>query len=823
MRHHGGVPPPDVPTYETARFRVRGVVQGVGFRPFVYRLGNAHHLAGWVRNDGEGVLAEATGTPDALDAFAVALDAEAPFASVVEAVEVHDRRPATDAEADAARAAPAADAPAFTIRASGEGGHPTTLIAPDLPICPDCRRELFDPDDRRYRYPYVNCTNCGPRWSIIRGLPYDRPLTTMADFALCDACAAEYHDPLDRRFHAQPVACPACGPQVHARDRDGVVTAEGDAAVRATAAALRDGAILAIKGLGGYHLACDARNAAAVDALRARKARRDKPFALMARDRAVAMSTVRATDAVNALLTDVATPIVLAPRARDDLPGGLAPESGDLGVMLPYTPLQHLLFDAGAPPLLVMTSANRAGEPIAYGDDEAIARLGGEGGLADGFLTGERPIARRVDDSVATVLSGAPVVLRRARGYAPAPVARHAAWGAPLLAVGAMLKNAVVLATDGYAFQSQHLGDLDDFDALQAFHEAVEDLTTMYDVAPHEAWIAHDLHEGYPSTRHAHALGGRTHAVQHHEAHVASVAAERGAWGATVLGFAFDGTGLGRDRTVWGGEILHGSVEVGYARVGHLAPVPLPGGDAAARAPAQAATGFLQACDPDLWRPRLEARRVAMAQQAIDADLNTPMTSSMGRAFDAVAALCGFEGTMSYEGQAAMGLEAQAWAADGAPPFGPDGRLAHDAARMWLDAAPELPARGGVWRTEVLLQALLEDLAAGTDVRTVALRFHAAVARAVRTAAETFARSTPYDAVVLSGGVWQNRLLHELATRDLADAGLEVWWNRAVPPGDGGVALGQAAIAAAARAAETTPPPGGGDVRDRATAEGRGA
>ena len=776
--------------WATVVLRVRGVVQGVGFRPFVYRIGNRLDLAGWVKNDGEGVLIEATGPTDVLDAFAAALTDEAPFAAKVDEVVELDRTRARPGEPEAPR-----DAPRFAIRASGERGHPTTLISPDLPICPDCLRELFDPHDRRARYPFINCTNCGPRWSIIESLPYDRPRTTMKAFPLCDACAEEYHDPLDRRFHAQPVACPACGPTVRWLDAEGSEVAAGEAAIRACAAALADGAIVAVKGLGGYHLACDARDAGAVERLRTRKVRKDKPFALMARDLAIADDTVELSDADRALLTGTERPIVLAPRSDEALPDGLAPGAVDLGVMLPYTPVHHLLFDAGAPPLLVMTSANRAGEPIAYRDDEALARLGG---LADAFLVGDRGIARRVDDSVAAVRAGETTLLRRARGYAPAPVGRHELWERPVLALGAGLKNTVVLATGGHAFVSQHLGDLDDFDVLVAFQEAVDDLLAMYDVDPHDAWIAHDLHPDYPSTRHAEVLGGRLNGVQHHVAHVASVAAERNAWATRMLGFAFDGTGLGLDRTVWGGEILAGSVLDGFERVGHLAPVPLPGGDAAARTPAQAAVGFLHDLDEASWSGLLDPRRVWIAQAMIRAGINAPLTSSVGRLFDTVAALCGFEGSMSFEGQAAMGLEAQAWRAEGAPMARP-GALDEDEARRALDAGYPLPFDHGRWEASRLLERILADLRDGVAVERIALRFHAGLARAVRIAAEELAPRLGAEVVALSGGVWQNRLLHELVVVDLRDAGLETWWNRAVPLGDGGIALGQAALTAARR------------------------
>jgi len=778
----------------TVRLRVRGVVQGVGFRPFVYRIGNREGLDGWVKNDGEGVLIEGTGSVEELDRFIAALVDEAPFAADVESVAELERRAADD------QARSEADGPSFVIRASGERGHPTTLISPDLPICPDCLRELFDRSDRRFRYPFINCTNCGPRWSIIESLPYDRPRTTMKAFELCDACAAEYHDPADRRFHAQPVACPDCGPTVRWLDADGTQASRGEDAIHACARALSAGKIVAVKGLGGYHLACDARNAAAVRDLRERKVRKDKPFALMARDLAIVDDTVVLGDEGRALLTSTPTPIVLAPRLDAGLPEDLAPGSGDLGVMLPYTPVHHLLYDAGAPPLLVMTSANRAGEPIAYRDDEALERLGG---LADAFLVGDRGIARRVDDSVATVMAGRPTLFRRARGYAPAPVARHETWDRPLLALGAGLKNAVVLATGGYAFVSQHLGDLDDLDVLLAFREAIADLTEMYDVDPREAVIAHDLHPDYPSTRYAEELGGRTIAIQHHEAHIASVAAEHGEWGTRLLGVAFDGAGLGHDRTVWGGELLAGSVLEGFERIGHLRPVPLPGGDAAARTPQQAAVGFLQECEPELWHPLLDERRTWVAQALIDAGVNTPRTSSVGRLFDTVAALCGFRGTMSFEGQAAMDLEAKAWRATEAPRFAHGEIEAATAARA-LDDGYELPFEGDVWDAAPLLETVLHELRDGAQAERVALRFHAGLARAVTTAVQRTARHRAFDAVALSGGVWQNRLLHELATLDLRRAGFEVWANRAVPLGDGGIALGQAALAGARRGGGST-------------------
>jgi hydrogenase maturation protein HypF len=544
---------------ERRRLRVTGTVQGVGFRPFVYRLARSHALSGWVRNDVLGVTIEAIGDTDALDAFAAGLVAEAPPAARVAAVAVLERGDAGGAVA-----------PGFVIVASeGAAAEGTTAISPDLPVCDDCLREMRDPTDRRHGYAFVNCTNCGPRYSIIEALPYDRPLTTMRAFPMCDDCAREYHDPGDRRFHAQPIACGRCGPRlrfvvsrgagaVGGADAGGGGDAgpwDGDAgpwdgdAIRATVDALRAGRIVAIKGLGGYHLACDARDADALLALRARKYRKEKPFAIMARDLEALAGVVELDDAARELLGSVARPIALLPKGPTGLPAALAPDNADLGVMLPYTPVHHLLFDAGAPALLVMTSANRSSEPIAYRDDEALLGLAA---LADAFLIGERAIARRVDDSVAQLVAGAPAVARRARGYAPAPVLRSERFQRPLLALGAELKSSIALAVGGAAYPSQHLGDLVDFESFVAFQETIHDLCAMYRVDPRTVRLVHDLHPAYPSSRYAALLGGEAVAVQHHAAHVASVLAERDAWDEAVLGFAFDGAGLGDDGTVWG-------------------------------------------------------------------------------------------------------------------------------------------------------------------------------------------------------------------------------------------------------------------------------
>ncbi|MDZ7801957.1 MAG: carbamoyltransferase HypF [Trueperaceae bacterium] len=769
---------------ERLRLRVTGTVQGVGFRPFVYRLAREAQLRGWVRNDARGVTIEVSGDVQATARFADALASDAPPAARVDAVTVLERGPHTD------------DAPpGFVIVPSEDADDVTTDVSPDLPVCDACLRDMRDPTDRRYRYPFVNCTDCGPRYSIVEALPYDRPLTTMRGFTMCNDCAREYHDPNDRRFHAQPVACPRCGPRLrfvaspnpdasHAGDtappEEAAPAAWDEAALEATVRALREGRIVAVKGLGGYHLACDAHDEAALRALRERKFRKEKPFAVMARDLAALDGVVVLNDAERALLASTARPIVLARKGEVPLPDGLAPDNASLGVMLPYTPVHHLLFDGGAPALLVMTSANRSSEPIAYRDDEALARLAG---LADAFLIGQRPIARRVDDSVAQVAAGQASVLRRARGYAPAPVVRDTRFERPSLALGAELKNAVTLAVGGAAYVSQHLGDLGDLASFEAFQETVHDLCAMYRVDPRTVPVAHDLHPAYPSTRFAMELGGPRVGVQHHEAHIASVLAERGAWEVPVLGFAFDGAGLGHDGTVWGGEVFHGSLDAGLTRVAHLRPARLPGGDAAARTPVQAAVGWLEALgDEALERvtaPPFDfpAARVNVSRQLIQRDTQAPVTTSVGRLFDTVAALTGFAGSMSFEGQAAIWLEAAAWRCAEAPPY------------PW-------PFDGRQWDHVPLLQAVMDDVANGTERARVARRFHESLAQGILDAVMTLRGRHEVAHVVLSGGVFQNRLLLERTAARLARQDISLWWNRAVPANDGGISLGQSALAA---------------------------
>jgi len=743
---------------------VRGVVQGVGFRPYVYRLARDHGVRGWVRNGSDGVRIHVEGAAGALDAFIAALSTRPPPAANVVAVEI------CAAEVDGLES--------FRICDSEAGARPTTRIAPDLAVCDSCLSELFEPGDRRHAYPYINCTNCGPRFSIVRSLPYDRPNTTMAEWTLCARCAAEYHDPGNRRFHAQPVACPACGPHYRLTGPDSAHV-PGIDSIAATAGLLRNGRIVAIKGIGGYHLACDAENAAAVEALRERKYRKEQPFAVMVRDESVAEDTVWLTAGARELLASKARPIVLAP-ARVSLPG-VAPDNDDLGVMLPYAPLHHLLFACGAPARLVMTSGNRSSEPVAFEDEDARGRLAG---LADAWLIGDRPIARRVDDSVVRAGTLGAVILRRSRGLAPAAAAVLPATP-PILALGGDLKNSITLVVDGQAYVSQHIGDLSHHAAFQAFGATIRDLTSMYGLSPRDLTIVHDLHPEYRSTAHVASLGGaQTIAVQHHRAHVASVLAERGAFDRRVVGIAFDGTGYGDDGAIWGGEFFLGSLDQGFERVAHLRPAVLPGGDAAARHPVQAAAGFLLEIDArdDFAAPPFSfPDRYRQACAVAKSGLRTFRTTSAGRLFDTVAALLGYTRPVTFEGQAAMWLEHLA-------------RHGGDAAF----ALPCPPFDGSVLDWMPVLAAVADARRRGVPAHLVSRAFHRALAIGIAEAARALADRASIDTVVLSGGVFQNSvLLGDLAGAD-ALRGLQVWINRDVPPNDGGLSLGQAALAAAA-------------------------
>ncbi len=735
--------------------RVAGTIQGVGFRPFVYRLAQRHGLQGWVRNEGRGVVIHVEGDASAVDAFVEGLGGEAPPAARIASV-----RPESAAFDGTS---------GFHIRESDRGTKPTARISPDLAVCADCLNEMRDPDDGRHGYPYVNCTNCGPRYSIIRELPYDRPYTTMAAWTMCSDCTREYEDPHNRRFHAQPIACPVCGPAYRLRLPDDAAPQVRTAAIVEAAGLLREGRLLAVKGIGGYHIACDALNANAVARLRLRKFRKEKPFALMVPDIESADELVVLSATARSLLESPERPIVVAP-ARRAMPG-IAPGIDELGVMLPYAPLHVLLFDAEAPAVLVMTSANRSSEPIAYDDADAFDRLSG---IADAFLVGDRPIARRVDDSVVLDGVSGPTILRRSRGYAPGPVATLPA-ARPILAVGADLKNTVTLLVGGEAFMSQHIGDLDQYGSLTAFEETIDDLLRMYEVERADLLVVHDAHPQYASTRLALEMNATHLPVQHHEAHVASVLAERGAFGERVLGVALDGTGYGTDGAIWGGELFAGSLTDGFERVGHLRTARLPGGDAAARHPVQAAAGFLGELGDDVdfrREPFSFPDRFASAVRLLETDVRVFKTTSAGRLFDAVSALLGFTRPISYEAQAAIYLEQLA------------GRSSSDEVYPF----PDLDYRP-------LLRAVIADRLIGRPKEDVARSFHLGLARGLAGTVIERCRQFDLEAIVLSGGVFQNRLLHRTFVHEVGDS-YEVWTNRTVPCNDGGISLGQAAVAA---------------------------
>jgi len=743
------------------RVRVEGTVQGVGFRPFVYRLATELDLAGWVLNDSRGVLIEAEGESEALKTMLERLRTEAPPLAIVERV--------------AEESVAATGQTSFAITESAEGGEAEAAVSPDMATCEDCLSELFDPGDRRHRYPFINCTNCGPRFTIVRGVPYDRPLTTMASFEMCELCRAEYEDPLDRRFHAQPNACPVCGPSLRLVDPAGRSVADAtEAALEEAVLAIADGRIVAVKGVGGYHLACRADDEAVVAELRARKHREDKPFALMSPSAEAAMELVELDEAAEALLASRERPIVLAPR-RTNAPvaRSVAPRSRELGVMLPYSPLHHLLLaDAGV--VLVMTSANVSDEPIAYRDEDALERLAG---IADLFLIGDRPIETRTDDSVVRVLSDRPLFLRRSRGYVP----RELPLGTPrsILACGAELKNTFCLAKGERAWVGHHIGDLKNYETLRSFGEGIEHFASLFAVEPE--LVAHDLHPEYLSTKYALERDGvETVGVQHHHAHLAACLAEHREAG-PALGAIFDGTGYGTDGTVWGGELLVGDRR-DFRRGGWLFPVRMPGGERAIRQPWRMACAWLRETlgDQPPIPPTL-ADSVAEDDWAKVADLASsglasPVTTSMGRLFDAVAALCGIRAEVNYEGQAAVELEA---AADPA-----------------IAGAYPLPGGGRLDARETLT-AILADLGAGVPVSEVAAKFHNAVAEATARACAELARAERIELAVLSGGVFQNRLLLERTAAALAGAGLRVLTPRLLPPNDGGIAFGQAAVAAA--------------------------
>jgi hydrogenase maturation protein HypF len=775
-----------VGTVRTA-IRVEGVVQGVGFRPFVYTLATGLGLTGLVGNDLDGVFVEVEGPPAAISEFLLRLGRDAPPLARIERVTTRAITPVRSAS--------------FAIAASepASGSSPRrTLVSPDTATCADCLRELADPADRRFGYPFINCTNCGPRFTIVRDVPYDRPLTTMAAFAMCEPCAAEYHDPGDRRFHAQPTCCPACGPRLALHDPAGHDLARHDPAehdlarhdpsgrhrpasddpLQAAAELLRQGRVLAIKGLGGYHLAADAACEQAVARLRARKHREDKPFAVMAADLAAAQRLAEVDTAAADLLTGPARPIVLLPRRpHAAVANATAPGNRQLGIMLPYTPLHHLLLAAVARPM-VLTSGNVSDEPIVYRDEEAPERLAG---IADAFLVHDRAIHVRTDDSVARTFRGRPMLIRRSRGYVPEPLALASGFPRPVLACGAELKNTFCLARGRHAFISHHIGDLENAETLRSFTEGIEHFRRLFDIDPQI--VAHDLHPEYLSTKYATELAEtgpvRLEGVQHHHAHIASCLADNGEDG-PVIGVAFDGTGYGADGTIWGGEFLAASLAT-FERGGHLAPVPMPGGAAAIRQPWRMAAAYLGADQDQLDVVKRNQAHwpavVAMGERGV----NSPLTSSAGRLFDAAAAILGVRDAINYEGQAAVELEQLADPAEaGAYP-----------ARIETGDGP-FQARGAD-----LLHGVIADLTSGVPAPVIAARFHHGVAALIEAGCLLMRERHGLGAVALSGGVFQNLLLLRAAVSRLEARGFRVLVHSRVPCNDGGISLGQAVVAAA--------------------------
>ncbi len=748
------------------RVCVRGVVQGVGFRPFVYACAAALGLSGSVRNDTSGAIVEVEGDPAEIDQFLAQLRNQPPPLAVVESIETH--------------VIPTVGGTGFTIADTSRSDGGRTLASPDVAICADCAAEQRDPSNRRYRHAFVNCTNCGPRFTIISALPYDRASTTMARFAMCAECAREYADPADRRFHAQPVCCPNCGPALRYRDGDGRST-DGEDALLQARRLLREGGILAIKGIGGYHLACDANDEQAVAELRGRKRRGDKPFAVMVPDLSTACAIADLDDPSARLLCSPQRPIVLAPRRHGArIADAVAPHNPDLGIMVAYTPLHTLLFglpgDDAGPPVLVMTSGNLGGEPICFTDDDALERLSH---LADGWLMHDRDILVPCDDSVVRIVDDLELPIRRSRGYAPLPIALPVSVP-PTMAVGADLKNTMAVADGKYAWLSQHIGDMDDLATLSAFDAAQQHLQQLTAVEP-EVLVA-DAHPLYRSSAWAYrnAAGRPVRTVQHHHAHIAAVMAEHGMDGSQqVLGFAFDGTGYGSDAAVWGGEVLLANYK-GYQRLAQLSYVPLAGGDISVLRPYRMALAHLWAAGIE-WDADLPpvaacpADEQRVLRQQLETGLGCVPTSSMGRLFDAVSALTGVRQVVAYEAQAAIELEGLARGADGdtsSYTFDIDGSRSP----ALIDPTP-------------VIHAVVRDHRAGVPAGVIGARFHCAVADLVVKLA-TEDRDAP-QTVALSGGVFQNALLLRLTLERLRTSGFHVITHRRVPPNDGGIALGQ--------------------------------
>jgi hydrogenase maturation protein HypF len=761
------------------RVEIRGAVQGVGFRPFVYRLALDLGLTGWVINDSRGVRIEVEGEAAVLKSFRTQLQTLNPPLSVLHSVDSLWLDPQGFEE--------------FEIRQSRESGVKSVVMLPDVATCSDCLSEVLDPGDRRFAYPFTNCTHCGPRFSIIRALPYDRPNTTMQRFEMCPDCRREYEEPLDRRFHAQPNACPVCGPRIELWDRRGEVLARASEALQDGASALAEGTILALKGLGGFHLMVDARNEEAVDLLRQRKGRYEKPLALMVRDLEMAKSVCDVSATAEALLISPAAPIVLMPiGSRFRLAAGIAPGNPQLGVMLPYTPLHHLLFQQVDCPL-VATSGNLSDEPICTTNAEALARLAA---IADCFLVHDRPIHRHVDDSVLHLMEGETQPVRRARGLAPMPLILGRP-GPVVLAVGGHLKNVVALSVGDRVFLSQHIGDMETPQAFGAFEAVIRDFLAVYDAEPDV--VAHDLHPDYPTTRWAfEAVAGQsgdwqsrlagkpTVGVQHHHAHLAACLVENHIEG-PALGITWDGTGYGTDATVWGGEFLLGDTR-DFQRVAHLRRFRLPGGDAAVKEPRRVALAVLwemwgeNAFDREDLAPirAIEESERRLLATMLAKGFRSPVTSSAGRLFDAVAALIDVRQRVSFEGQAAMALEFMADAQETG---------SYSFALRAADGEPETLELD--WQP--IVEGVIEDSQRHVDPGIIAGRFHNTLVEALVAVAERIGETR----VALTGGCFQNRLLTERAASRLRESGLDVLIHRQVPANDGGISLGQVAIAAA--------------------------
>jgi hydrogenase maturation protein HypF len=773
------------------RINVTGVVQGVGFRPFVYGLAKQLNLRGWVRNTSGGVEILVEGHKSQVENFVQSLQTKAPPLAKIDSITINPD--ASDLHL-----------PTFNIQPSTDLDDAYQPISPDTAICPECERELFDPQNRRYLYPFINCTHCGPRFTIITDIPYDRPNTTMADFPLCDDCRAEYENPTDRRFHAQPVACSKCGPFVTLREththvpslNSNVSTIEYRlSAILKTRRMLHEGKIVAIKGLGGFHLACDAGNPIAVEQLRRSKGHVEKPFALMAADLETIENNCIISEQEKNLLISHEKPIVLLDKKRGVNFIIVAPNMDTLGIMLPYTPLHHLLLNQTdpilarepAPSLLVMTSGNLSEEPIAIENEEALERLSP---LVDAFLLHDRPIHVRCDDSVVSVQSRkskvthsstfdvrpSTVFLRRSRGYAPYPVQL------PFnikqtLAVGGELKNTFCLARDTYAFLSHHIGDMENAETCESFEQGVNHLSQIFRVRPE--LIAHDLHPNYFTTHYAQKLNVPQIAVQHHHAHIAACMADNGLENKRVIGLSFDGTGYGTDGAIWGGEILLASY-ADFERFAHLEYLPLPGGDSAIRHPWRIATGYAHALGLDIndlpFLKNISKQEIKIVQQQVDKKINAPLTSSMGRLFDVVASLSGVRSDVTYEAQAAIEMEVFS--------------------KPFIPAAEAYPYEiGETIKVKELFNAILHDIRAREPAGMIGARFHRTIEHLAVDVCKQAREQTSLNEVALSGGVWQNRVLLNLVRDGLEEEGFVVYFHKQVPTNDGGLALGQAVIA----------------------------